>query len=47
MHRVLAIGRLRQTVQKTSGEVHQLAVQSQDISKVLEVIRAIAEQTTY
>ncbi len=42
---VTAIERLSQTVQNTSGDVQRLAVQSKDISKVLDVIRTIAEQT--
>lgn len=42
---VSAIESLSQTIQSTSTDVERLAVQSQDISKVLEVIRTIAEQT--
>ncbi|NWD66127.1 methyl-accepting chemotaxis protein [Pseudomonas gingeri] len=44
-HTVAAIEKLSATVQSTSGDVQQLAAQSQDISQVLEVIRTIAEQT--
>lgn len=40
-----AIEKLSKTVQNTSADVERLAVQSKDISKVLEVIRTIAEQT--
>ncbi|MCL6308454.1 methyl-accepting chemotaxis protein [Pseudomonas syringae] len=40
-----AIEKLSKTVQNTSVDVERLAVQSKDISKVLEVIRTIAEQT--
>ncbi|WP_440812164.1 methyl-accepting chemotaxis protein [Pseudomonas syringae] len=40
-----AIETLSKTVQSTSVDVERLAVQSKDISKVLEVIRTIAEQT--
>lgn len=40
-----AIEKLSKTVQSTSADVERLAVQSKDISKVLEVIRTIAEQT--
>ncbi|WP_046266209.1 MULTISPECIES: methyl-accepting chemotaxis protein [Pseudomonas syringae group] len=40
-----AIEKLSKTVQSTSVDVERLAVQSKDISKVLEVIRTIAEQT--
>ncbi|KJZ64583.1 chemotaxis protein [Pseudomonas fluorescens] len=42
---VNAIESLGRTIQSTSADVERLAVQSQDISKVLEVIRTIAEQT--
>lgn len=42
---VTAIEKLSHTVQNTSNDVARLAVQSKDISKVLDVIRAIAEQT--
>lgn len=42
---VSAIESLSQTIQNTSADVERLAVQSKDISKVLEVIRTIAEQT--
>ncbi|WP_408005518.1 methyl-accepting chemotaxis protein [Pseudomonas huanghezhanensis] len=42
---VSAIEKLSKTVQNTSVDVERLAVQSKDISKVLEVIRTIAEQT--
>ncbi len=42
---VSAIEKLSKTVQSTSADVERLAVQSKDISKVLEVIRTIAEQT--
>ncbi|AHG38917.1 methyl-accepting chemotaxis protein [Pseudomonas syringae CC1557] len=42
---VSAIEKLSNTVQSTSVDVERLAVQSKDISKVLEVIRTIAEQT--
>jgi methyl-accepting chemotaxis protein len=42
---VSAIESLSQTIQNTSADVERLAAQSKDISKVLEVIRAIAEQT--
>ncbi|MCF5470942.1 methyl-accepting chemotaxis protein [Pseudomonas syringae] len=42
---VNAIEKLSKTVQSTSVDVERLAVQSRDISKVLEVIRTIAEQT--
>ncbi|HEY0285946.1 MAG TPA: methyl-accepting chemotaxis protein [Pseudomonas sp.] len=42
---VSAIEKLSKTVQNTSVDVERLAVQSKDISKVLEVIRKIAEQT--
>lgn len=42
---VSAIESLSQTIQNTSTDVERLAVQSKDISKVLEVIRTIAEQT--
>ncbi len=42
---VSAIEKLSNTVQNTSADVDRLAVQSRDISKVLEVIRTIAEQT--
>jgi methyl-accepting chemotaxis protein len=45
MHTVAAIEKLSATVQGTSGDVQQLALQSQDISQVLEVIRTIADQT--
>ncbi|MGO3940133.1 methyl-accepting chemotaxis protein [Pseudomonas sp. Lb2C1-1] len=40
-----AIGALASDVQVTGGLVQSLANQSQDIGKVLDVIRAIAEQT--
>ncbi|SSB99737.1 methyl-accepting chemotaxis protein [Pseudomonas sp. 43mfcvi1.1] len=40
-----AIGALASDVQVTGGLVQSLASQSQDIGKVLDVIRAIAEQT--
>ncbi|WP_419570819.1 methyl-accepting chemotaxis protein [Rheinheimera sp.] len=40
-----AIGLMNEDVAKTSGLVQELAVQAQDIGKVLDVIRAIAEQT--
>lgn len=40
-----AIEKLSKTVQSTSVDLERLAVQSKDISKVLEVIRTIAEQT--
>jgi methyl-accepting chemotaxis protein len=42
---IAAITDLSAEVQATSGLVQQLANQSQDIGKVLDVIRAIAEQT--
>ncbi|MHC8328985.1 methyl-accepting chemotaxis protein [Pseudomonas sp. LB1P83] len=42
---VSAIGALASDVQITGGLVQSLANQSQDIGKVLDVIRAIAEQT--
>ncbi|UVL83190.1 methyl-accepting chemotaxis protein [Pseudomonas sp. B21-028] len=42
---VEAIGALASDVQITGGLVQSLANQSQDIGKVLDVIRAIAEQT--
>ncbi|WP_413795732.1 MULTISPECIES: methyl-accepting chemotaxis protein [unclassified Pseudomonas] len=42
---VEAIGVLASDVQVTGGLVQSLANQSQDIGKVLDVIRAIAEQT--
>ncbi|TPG81188.1 methyl-accepting chemotaxis protein [Pseudomonas mandelii] len=42
---VTAIGALASDVQITGGLVQSLANQSQDIGKVLDVIRAIAEQT--
>lgn len=42
---VSAIESLSLTIQNTSADVERLAVQSKDISKVLEVIRTIAEQT--
>lgn len=42
---VSAIEKLSNTVQNTSVDVERLALQSKDISKVLEVIRTIAEQT--
>ncbi|WP_439855977.1 methyl-accepting chemotaxis protein [Pseudomonas yamanorum] len=42
---VSAIESLTKTIQNTSADVEQLATQSKDISKVLEVIRTIAEQT--
>ncbi|QHF03960.1 HAMP domain-containing protein [Pseudomonas asturiensis] len=42
---VSAIEKLSKTVQNTSVDVEHLASQSKDISKVLEVIRTIAEQT--
>ena len=42
---ITAIEKLSTTVQSTSIEVQRLSLQSQDISKVIEVIRAIAEQT--
>ncbi|MBC3386539.1 methyl-accepting chemotaxis protein [Pseudomonas sp. SWRI179] len=42
---VEAIGALANDVQVTGGLVQSLANQSQDIGKVLDVIRAIAEQT--
>ncbi|WP_339484631.1 methyl-accepting chemotaxis protein [Pseudomonas sivasensis] len=42
---VNAIESLSLTIQNTSADVERLAVQSKDISKVLEVIRTIAEQT--
>ena len=42
---VTAIGALASDVQVTGGLVQSLANQSQDIGKVLDVIRAIAEQT--
>ena len=42
---VEAIGSLANDVQVTGGLVQSLANQSQDIGKVLDVIRAIAEQT--
>lgn len=42
---VNAIESLSQTIQTTSADVERLAIQSKDISKVLEVIRTIAEQT--
>ncbi len=42
---VEAIGALASDVQVTGGLVQSLANQSQDIGKVLDVIRAIAEQT--
>ncbi|MBN0975997.1 methyl-accepting chemotaxis protein [Pseudomonas hygromyciniae] len=42
---VHAIESLSETIQNTSADVERLAVQSKDISKVLEVIRTIAEQT--
>ncbi|MDF3172120.1 methyl-accepting chemotaxis protein [Pseudomonas sp. ER28] len=40
-----SIGLLAIDVTTTAGEVEQLAVQVRDISKVLDVIRSIAEQT--
>ncbi|PWY45618.1 methyl-accepting chemotaxis protein [Pseudomonas sp. RW405] len=40
-----SIGLLATDVTTTAGEVEQLAVQVRDISKVLDVIRSIAEQT--
>ncbi len=40
-----AIQDLTQNVGNTSGQVQQLSARAQDISKVVEVIRAIAEQT--
>ncbi|UII69872.1 methyl-accepting chemotaxis protein [Pseudomonas sp. HN11] len=42
---ITAIEKLTDSVQSTSKDVEHLAVQSQDISQVLGVIRAIAEQT--
>jgi methyl-accepting chemotaxis protein len=42
---VSAIEKLSKTVRNTSVDVERLALQSKDISKVLEVIRTIAEQT--
>ena len=42
---ISAIGGLSAEVEATAGLVRQLAGQSQDIGKVLDVIRAIAEQT--
>lgn len=42
---VSAIEKLSETVRSTSVDVERLAVQSNDISKVLGVIREIAEQT--
>lgn len=42
---VSAIEKLSNKVQNTSVDVERMAVQSKDISKVLEVIRKIAEQT--
>ncbi|WP_416148489.1 methyl-accepting chemotaxis protein [Pseudomonas sp. KU26590] len=42
---VSALQKLSKTVQNTSVDVERLALQSKDISKVLEVIRTIAEQT--
>lgn len=42
---VQAIQGLTGSVETTSGQIQGLAVQAQSISKVLEVIRAIAEQT--
>ncbi len=42
---VSAIENLSKTVQNTSADVERLAVQSKSISKVLDVIRTIAEQT--
>jgi methyl-accepting chemotaxis protein len=44
-HTINAIEKLSATVQSTSSEVQRLALQSQDISKVIKVIRTIAEQT--
>src|SRR5476651_965452 len=44
-HTVQAIEKLSAKVEHTSSDVQQLALQSQDISKVLDVIRAIADQT--
>jgi methyl-accepting chemotaxis protein len=40
-----AIQTMTQDVQKTSAMIENLAVQGRDIGKVLDVIRAIAEQT--
>lgn len=42
---VTAIALMNEDVTKTSHLVQELAVQAQDIGKVLDVIRAIAEQT--
>ena len=42
---VTAITQMNQDVEATSEQVRQLAGQTRDIGKVLEVIRAIAEQT--
>lgn len=42
---VTAISQMNQDVEATSEQVRQLAGQTRDIGKVLEVIRAIAEQT--
>ncbi|WP_372239654.1 methyl-accepting chemotaxis protein [Pseudomonas sp. 8Z] len=42
---VTAIVQLASNVQSTSNEVQELALMSADISKVLDVIRGIAEQT--
>lgn len=44
-HTITAIEKLSMIVQSTSNDVQHLAMQSQDISQVLAVIRAIAEQT--
>ncbi|TDV43797.1 methyl-accepting chemotaxis protein [Pseudomonas graminis] len=42
---LMAMRSLKDRVDVTSGQVQELAVQTQDISKVLNVIGAIAEQT--
>jgi methyl-accepting chemotaxis protein len=38
---VIAIDKLNQTVQRTSTDVQRLAVQSKDISKILDVVRGL------
>ncbi|MCQ2995751.1 methyl-accepting chemotaxis protein [Pseudomonas syringae] len=42
---IKSIKQLSQTVQQTTVEIEGLATQTQDIAKVLDVIRSIAEQT--
>lgn len=42
---IKSIKQLSQTVQQTTLEIEGLATQTQDIAKVLDVIRSIAEQT--